>query len=213
MAEQSDEDNEDMKLTMSGAAPVQSFNFSLTDDRQQAFTAVKIFWRNAMPYPEGSYLKINYREDQIGPQDKSEVKCSSNLQLEVDCNLDTSDEITVRGMFAENLNANSYLYLVVSGLFNDLLEPTLTDSWVLTVYIEIDGESFHIDKIAENLSYEWACTFPCQSCSLSDPTKCLSCNYRSNKTIHYDYECYDTCPAETYYDPVGNTCQHCDPNC
>jgi hypothetical protein len=63
MAEQSNEDNEDMKLTMAGPAPVSNFNFSLTDNRQQAFTAVKIFWRNEMPYPKDSYIKISYQED------------------------------------------------------------------------------------------------------------------------------------------------------
>jgi hypothetical protein len=49
-----------------------------------------------MPYPKDSYILISYREDQIGPKDniaKGDVKCSSNLQLEIDCVLDISDKI------------------------------------------------------------------------------------------------------------------------
>ena len=106
-----------------------------------------------MPYPKDSFIKINYREDQIGPQDKSAVKCSSNLQLEVDCSLDTSNEIIVNGMFTDNLVGDTYLYLVISGLFNDLKEPTLTDSWVLTVFTEVGGQPYHIDQIADKLNF------------------------------------------------------------
>lgn len=42
MAEMSDEDNSDMKLTMTEASPISTFTFSLTDDRQQAPTAAKL---------------------------------------------------------------------------------------------------------------------------------------------------------------------------
>ena len=42
MAEMSDEDNSSMKLTMTEASPISEFDFSLTDDRQQAPTAARL---------------------------------------------------------------------------------------------------------------------------------------------------------------------------
>lgn len=117
-----------------------------------------------MPYPKDSYIEIRYNEDQIGPKDnlaKADIKCSSNLQLEVDCVLDIENKITLNGIFADDLVANSYLYFVISGLFNDIIEPTVTDSWVMTVYTEIDGASYHIDTIESGLDFEWLCSMPC----------------------------------------------------
>jgi hypothetical protein len=56
-------------------------------------------------------------------------------------------------MFAEDLVDNTYMYLVISGLFNDLYEPTLTDTWDMTVYTVIDGTSYHIDTIDQGLDF------------------------------------------------------------
>lgn len=116
-------------------------------------------------------------------------------------------------MFAEDLVENQFMYLVISGLFNDVFEPTLTESWELTVYTTIDGTSYHIDTIASGLDYEWFCSIPCETCSANNPLECYSCNYMSNKTIFYENYCYEECPGTTYYDPVENTCKFCDENC
>ena len=79
-----------------------------------------------MPYPKDSYIEIRYNQSQIGPVDNAmdDVQCSSNLQLEVACDLNQQDKITMTGMFAEDTVENTYMWFVVSGLFIDLLLPT-----------------------------------------------------------------------------------------
>ena len=80
--------NVGMRLKAGTAAEITSFNFERTDERQLAITALELSWTSVMPYPEGSYLQLNIYSREIGPEPvsgKGKVKCSSNLQLEVEC--------------------------------------------------------------------------------------------------------------------------------
>lgn len=64
----------------------------------------------------------------------------------------------MNGMFIDDIVANTYLYFVISGLFTDIFEPTVTDSWIVTVYTEDD---YMIDSIESGLTFEWTCSMPC----------------------------------------------------
>jgi hypothetical protein len=70
----------------------------------------------------------------------------------------------MKGIFADDLVDDSYIWFVISGLFVDIFEPTITDAWNMTVYTEIDSTSYHIDTIQGELSLEWKCSIPCQTC-------------------------------------------------
>jgi proprotein convertase subtilisin/kexin type 5 len=86
----------------------------------------------------------------------------------------------------------------------------------MTVYTEIDGTSYHIDTIQGELSLEWKCSMPCETCYydfVGGDSICDSCNLMSNRTILFENQCFSECPGATYYDPVGNTCNQCDPTC
>lgn len=108
-------------------------------------TAIELSWTSTMPYPQGSYLLININSNEIGPESntaKGEVKCSSNLQLEVDCIFVTDDRIEVREIFLERLVKGSFVFFMITNFYVDISEPRVTESWDMTVYTE-DG--FKID--------------------------------------------------------------------
>ena len=85
MKSQLAEDIEDMKLEMTKPAVITDFKLAPTDPRQLAWTAYNLNFKSKMPYPEDSYVIIDFHPDQIGPRPNEkgkEVRCFSNLQFE-----------------------------------------------------------------------------------------------------------------------------------
>ena len=139
MSEQSADQNGDMYLSMGVPAEIQKFDFSRSDERQLALTALELSWTSLMPYPKNSYLNIMINADEIGPESnsaKGAVNCSSNLQLEVKCTFITNDKIMVEGIFTEDLVAGSFVFFMITNFFVDISEPTITRSWTMTVITE-----------------------------------------------------------------------------
>jgi hypothetical protein len=99
--------------------------------------------------------------------------------------------------------------LTLYGMKIDFYEAGQTQPMIVTTQTA-DGNV--IDWIEAGLYLEFACNTPCQTCSLTDPDFCSSCNPVSGKTILYNNKCYSECPGGTW-DAGDGDCQGCGDKC
>ena len=99
--------------------------------------------------------------------------------------------------------------LTITNMKINVQTPLVTNSWTLETFTE-NGE-YAIDKISGDLTLEYTCIFPCQTCNEETPDVCNSCNLVEGYAILYDNICYEKCPDGTYYESFS--CKPCDEWC
>ena len=99
--------------------------------------------------------------------------------------------------------------LTITNMLINVSQPLVTNSWALTSFTE-EGR-YAIDQIKGDLSLEFGCSFPCQTCEDGQPDVCTSCNMVNGYLILYENVCYQECPTGTYYESFA--CKPCDDKC
>ena len=140
-----------------------------------------------MPYPKGSYVILTLDPEVLGPEKLDDgslavVECFSNLQIKVECEFTDPTHLKISRIFMEDITASSRISLMVSNFEINIQDPTITDTWTLTVFT---ADGFFIETIDHGLTLEFQCSIPCLTCRKGKPTSCTSCNNLAGLNILY----------------------------
>lgn len=140
------------------------------------------------------------------------LSCSSFVDFVGSCSAVSSTTNTLRITGSFN---NSVMGLTVSGFKSPTNSPSTASYTTLGSF---DSLGYKIDESTTNISFSLGCTLPCQTCSSTNSSSCLSCYSTTAVTASIYYYspnkyCYTTCPATTYNNNVTLLCTACDSNC
>ncbi len=96
------------------------------------------------------------------------------------------------------------LQISISGI----TAPTFTPSTTLT--IQTKSATGYLVSRDTSIIFQTACTLPCQTCSPTTTTTCLSCYSNpllvSSKTILSNSQCVAACANGLYYNNMSSQC-------
>lgn len=139
----------------------------------------------------------------------SQLSCTSNIFATPTCTY-TNGILTVRNIFGLDYPAGSNITVMLNSISILVTGAKSTTSWNLTTYSD---DNYMIDRIDTGLNFTFLCNSPCLTCPSNNPSGCLSCNTATSSNILYNGNCYDKCPAGTYFFASGQTCFKCSEAC
>lgn len=102
----------------------------------------------------------------------------------------------------------------ISILFETLKNPEkniVTASFELSTYT---SNEYILDTMLAELTINFYCEYPCNSCDKVLKEKCYSCYGGDEYSIFYDYQCLDVCPdGFTNTELYVNNCTMCEEPC
>lgn len=130
-------------VTMQYPSQITDFTFEVFDTRQKALTTVTIDWYSTQTYPENTMIVIEYDQSQISPDPDeaadNKIPCIFRQSRLIDCELEYNT-INVEGIIKSEEYAGSHMQLTITNMYNSVVNPLTTNSWVLTTYLS-DGIS------------------------------------------------------------------------
>lgn len=122
------------------------------------------------------------------------------------CSVNTSTrKIELKGGFTATVTAGSQVKIII-GLIKNPANQLSTDSFKLVSYTD-STYTYTIDQIQNGLIPNFACNYPCKTCTTSKST-CTSCFTSVSQKYLSNNQCLDKCPAGTYADS-NYVCQAC----
>lgn len=107
--------------------------------------------------------------------------------------------------------------LSVSGL-NTPFTNQATDSFIVSSFNLVNGLYYYFIDIAPNgLFIKSLCSYPCNTCPVDEPFKCLSCFESHGSQTGLPFLQLDTCVSECnfgrFYNTLTKKCEICDETC
>lgn len=138
------------------------------------------------------------------------LTCSAFVDFTGSCTYVANQTIKVAGTFN-----SSVMGLTISGFTSrTYVPPTVT----YTVLNSFDVSGYKMDESFQDISFQLACTLPCQTCLTTNTSSCLSCYGTALVTTAIYFlsnasQCYTTCPDTTYNNNGLLVCSGCSSNC
>lgn len=125
--------------------------------------------------PVGGYLEVTFDGLYFSVTQDDSFKCTSSLvkNNEVECNFLRDSAFQVKDLIQTNLVSGQVVDFTINNVNINVKTKMTTSSWTVTT---ITPDGYAIDRITNGLSLTFPCNLPCQTCSSTNPSYCLSCN-------------------------------------